>query len=210
MQGKYILVYVITFRMTPSYRIKLFQIPWPSVSAPSPVHLTLYLSLAPVHVFLSFFLCPCSFPHAPLTLSLSLCPRISVPFPCPSYPTPFSVHSVPCPSYPISVTVLVPVPFPCLPVFVLLSLPRHCPFTSLSSQVRRQGGSRGFARTPFWPPERFYMYRFKCPTVWNGSSSLITAVKTSLVAVMRVCSWSTSAERARKRFTPMRWKNARK
>ena len=39
--------------------------------------------------------------------------------------------------------------------------------------------------------------------------SRITAVQTSLVTAMRVCSWRTSAKRMRKLFTLLRWKDAR-
>ena len=39
--------------------------------------------------------------------------------------------------------------------------------------------------------------------------SRITAVQTSLVTAMRVCSLRTSAKRARKLFTLLRWKDAR-
>ena len=56
-------------------------------------------------------------------------------------------------------------------------------------QARRQGGSRGFARTPLLTSKRFYVHHltvhFKRPTVWKRSSSLllsrITVVQTSLV-----------------------------
>ena len=44
-----------------------------------------------------------------------------------------------------------------------------------------RGGSRGFERIPFWPPEDFIYtaltVHFKCPTVGKWSTSLVAAMR---------------------------------
>ena len=81
-----------------------------------------------------------------------------------------------------------------------------------------RGGSRGFGRTPLLASKRSHMHRLTVilsalPFEIGPLASMllrITAVKTIVVAAMRVRSWRTSAERSRKLFTPLGCKDARK
>ena len=82
-----------------------------------------------------------------------------------------------------SVCVFFPIKFPCVGLV----------FSDIYSRPIGRGGSRGFARTPCWPPKHFIyttIVQFKCPTGPLVVSLIlrITAVQPSLVAAMRVCS----------------------
>ena len=82
-----------------------------------------------------------------------------------------------------SVCVFFPIKFPCVGLV----------FSDIYSRPIGRGGSRGFARTPCWPPKHFIyttIVHFKCPTGPLVVSLIlrITAVQPSLVVAMRVCS----------------------
>ena len=81
-------------------------------------------------------------------------------------------------------------------------------------QARRQAGLEGVrSNPPFDLQKILQLYILSVLPFESGLLvsllSRITAVQTSLVTAMRVCSWRTSAKRARKLFTLLRWKDAR-
>ena len=87
-------------------------------------------------------------------------------------------------------------------------------WTGLVDQARRQGGFEGVRSNPLFGLQKILYTPLNytlstLPFEIGPLASMllrITAVKTSLVAAtgMRVYSWRTSAERARKLFTPLR------
>ena len=93
---------------------------------------------------------------------------------------------------------------------------------SLSIYIRPvgRGGSRGFARTPLLASKRFYTHcfnctLFKCLTIGKWSTSSLAAIENHRCPSKSGCSYADlrtmlCRTRARKLFTPLRRKAARK